>query len=258
APALVSLIAERERGERRLVFGPLQTTRDGARVVPVALRTSAGQWLVAQLDTGEFQRMIAGLDTGRDGSVTILDRSGMVLAHSDAQGAHVGQRIALPDARLLREDTATLRRTSELDHVERETSFSATSGYPAVVGAGIGVREALAPWWPYAGTAALLVVLYWLGWWFLVRRMGAAEAAREAMLEELGANADWLRDAQRAARTGVWRMDPGQDQVRVSAQAAELFGLPAEATTIPLGRVFERMHPGDRARVEAEFAAARH
>src|SRR5690606_17938707 len=63
APALVSLIAERERGERRLVFGPLQTTRDGARVVPVALRTSAGQWLVAQLDTGEFQRMIAGLDT---------------------------------------------------------------------------------------------------------------------------------------------------------------------------------------------------
>lgn len=256
-PALGSWIAAAKRGTRSLVFGPVQPVRDGSWVLPVAVPTEAGEWLVSRLRTAEFERMIGGLDTGRDGTVAILDSGGVVLARTGAAAAFVGRHVVVPTSRLQRDGTTSLRMVSELDRIARQASFSAVSGYPVVVSAGIGLREALAPWRAYAATAALPVLLYWLGWWFLVRRMRSAEAAREAMLEELRTNADWLRDAQLAARTGVWRMEPERDQVRMSEHAAELFGFPASTSMAPLEGVFERLHPEDRPRVQAEFAQAR-
>ncbi|HJR72974.1 MAG TPA: EAL domain-containing protein [Luteimonas sp.] len=241
------------RGRHPLVFGPMQRGLRGTWVVPIALRTGDGNWLVARLRTAEFQRMIDRLDVGREGSVTVLDRRGVVLARSGAASAYIGRRVPLPE---MSGDTLARRMVSELDGIERMASFSAGSGYPVLVTAGIGLREALAPWTVYAVIAAALTALYWLGLSFLVRRMAGAEATREDMLEELKAQADWLRQAQLAARSGVWRIEADEGQVRASEQAAALFGLP-HAGTIPIERFFERMHPEDRPRVEQEFAQAR-
>jgi len=253
-PELRLWTAEAPRGRRPLILGPLRRGLSGGWVVPLALRTGDGNWLVASLRTAEFQRMVDRLDVGRDGSVTVLDRRGAVLARSGAMPAYIGRRVPLP---AMGGDRLVRRMVSELDGVERMAGFSAASGYPVVVAAGIGLREALAPWTVYAATAATLIALYWLGLSFLVSRMAGAEAARKDMLEELKAQADWLRQAQLAARSGVWRIETEQGQVRASEQAAALFGFAHGGGTIPLERFFERMHPEDRERVEQEFAQAR-
>lgn len=252
-PELRLWTASAPRARRPLAFGPLQRGLRQGWVVPIALRTKSGNWLVARLRVSEFERMIGGLDTGREGSVAVLARDGVVLARSGAGAGYVGRRIRLPevDGILAR---AIFR---ELDGVERLASLSATSGYPVLAAAGIGRREALAPWAAYVATAAALIALYWLGLLFLVRRMAAAESARDKMLQELKAQADWLRQAQLAARSGVWRIEADEGQVRASEQAAALFGFAHAGDTIPIERFFERMHPEDRARVEQEFAQAR-
>ncbi|MBC7989246.1 MAG: EAL domain-containing protein [Luteimonas sp.] len=254
-PTLPSWIASAPKTARPLVFGPLQRTHDRAWVVPVALRSRSGGWLVARLRTSEFERMVAGLDAGREGSVTVLDRRGVVLARNGA-GVYIGRRVPLPAALPLQGGTATLEMTSELDRITREATFSAASGYPVVVAAGIGLREALAPWAMYAGTAVAGILLYWLGLLFFLRRMAGAEAAREVMVDELQANADWLHQAQLAARTGVWRLASDETHVRASEHTAAMFGFPPVSGLIPIDRFFESMHPEDRARVETEFAQA--
>ncbi|MCL1634152.1 EAL domain-containing protein [Luteimonas sp. SX5] len=256
-PALPQWTAAAPTASRPLLLGPLHKGLGGGWVVPVALRTREGGWLVTRLRTSEFGRMIARLDLGREGSMTIVDRRGTMLARNGGGGDYIGRRVALPDLDLMRAGVLSLDMASEFDGISRAATFSSSSGYPVIVVAGIGLREALAPWRLFAGTAAALVVLYWLGLLFLVRRMRAAETAREAMLAELQANADWLRQAQLASRTGVWRLESDQSRVRASEQAAALFGFPPTAETIPLEHFFERMHDEDRARVKAEFAASR-
>ncbi|TKR33774.1 EAL domain-containing protein [Luteimonas gilva] len=253
-PELPLWIAGAPRTRQPLIFGPLRRGLHEGWTVPIALRTDSGNWLVARLRTSEFQRMIDGLDIGREGSVVVLDRRGVVLARSSVARVYVGRRVPLPD---VSGGTLTRHIVSELDGVQRLTSFSANSGYPVLVAVGIGMREALAPWIVYATTATALIALYWLGLWFLVRRMAGAEATREAMLEEIGAQADWLRQAQLAARSGVWRIEADEGHVRASEQAAALFGFAPGGGTIPIERFFERMHPEDRPRVEQEFAQAR-
>jgi PAS domain S-box-containing protein len=257
-PALPAWTAAAPPAARPLLFGPLQRARDQGWVVSVALPTQDGDWLVARLRTSELQRMVDGLDTGKEGSVALLDRGGVVLARGgQGNAAYIGRRVPLPDARLRPTGATTVEMVSALDNVIREASFSARSGYPLVVSAGIGLREALGPWWVLAGTATALVVLYWLGLGFLVRRMAAAEATRERMLEELQDSMQWLRQAQASSGTGVWRMDREAGHVLASEHAAEIFGFPPVAGTIAIEDFFARIHGEDRARVEEQYRAAR-
>lgn len=256
-PTLPSWTASAPKAARPLLFGPLQRQDDGRWLVPIALRTRGGDWLVARLYTTEFQRMIDRMDTGRDGSVSILLNNGVVLARNGATGEYIGRRVDLPDASRFKAGVATIELVSELDGIRREATFSAESGYPVMAGAGIGLREALAPWQVFAATAAALVALFWLGLLYLVQRMSREESMREGILDELQDSTEWLRQAQLAAHTGVWRIEADQGQVRASAHAAELFGFAPTAETIAIERFFERMHDDDRARVEAEFAASR-
>ena len=257
-PALPAWSANAERSvpPQRLRFGKLERAETTGWVLPIALETTNGGWLVARLRSSELQNMVSQLDTGREGAVAVTDRGGVVLADSRGQGGFVGRQVPLPST-LVADGTASLPLTSRLDGVERMSSFSEGSGYPLLVAAGIGMREILLPWQRFAATAAILLALYWLGLLYLVRRMRAAEWLREKMVEALEEQADWLRQAQLAAGSGVWRMDPADDQVHTSAQAAELFGFPAVAGDVSLDSCFDRMHQDDRQRVAEEFSAAR-
>lgn len=237
-----------------LSFGPLQKDRDQAWVIPIALRTDHGHWLLARLRTAEIQRMVGGLDTGRDGEIAVFDLHGVVLARSGASDAYTGHRVSLPD---LRKGAVSIERNSELDGVARIAAFSAGSGYPLVTGAGISLREALVHWREHVAAAMAVVLLYWLGLLFFVRRLAAAEDMREDILHELHASTDWLRQAQLVSRTGVWRLETEAGPVRASEQTAALFGFAPTVDTIPMERFFERMHDDDRERVAVEFGAAR-
>lgn len=257
-PQLPAWIANAGRSTppQGLRLGKLQATSSKGWVVPIALETRSGDWLVARLRVSELQNMVSRLDTGRDGSVGVMDTDGVVLARYGSQRGYVGRQVPLPSS-LVAGGTVSLQLTSQLDGVERMSSFSAVSGYPMVVAAGIGMQEALAPWTRFAVTAATLMLLYWLGLLYLVRRMHAAETTSEAMLDELQEQEDLLRQAQLAARSGVWRLDASGGQVHASAQAAELFGFPAVAGPLPLQGFFDRMHPEDRARVDSALSDAR-
>ena len=198
------------------------------------------------------------LDVGRVGNVVILDRDGTLLARvpdGDGEG-FTGRQLDLPEAIRGGAEAVTRRSTSPLDGIDRARGFSAASGYPLVVSVGLGIGEALATWYRLALVSLVLSLLYWGGLAFLIRRLVIAERAHAALVDELGAQADWLDQAQRASNTGVWRMEPDGERGRVSAHTAAMFGFEPVDAIWPSSRFFERMHPDDRERVQREFAQA--
>ena len=256
-PALPAWAAN-AREERRLKIGPLQPDGGGGWWLPLAYPFGEDQWLLARLRTSELERMVYDLDIGQDGSVTMLDPDGTVLArvqHGN-RSDFAGRRIRLPAQVLAAGGTTSVRMVSQLDGVERAAGFSGSNGYGVLVAAGIGIEEALAPWWKLAMIAAGVSALYWLGFGYLVYQLATAERARDALLDELAAQASWLDQAQQAARTGVWRLEY-DDMIRMSTHTSALFGLPPEAELLPVQRFFERIHPEDRARAEQAFADCR-
>lgn len=238
-----------------LAFGPLRRDRD-EWLLPMAVTAVDGRALVALFRTSEFERLVGDLDVGRSGAIAILDAEGTVLARFGGLGDHIGERA--PGLDLPEPGTRMTRRmTSRLDRVARATSLSATSGYPLIVGVGLGLHEVMAPWRRYAACALALVLLYWGVLTFILRRMRANDRTRTALLAEISTQGEWLQQAQLASGTGVWRLEPGSGDVRVSPEMAALFGFDPGADTIPLDAFYARMHPDDVERVGREFEAIR-
>ncbi|KLJ01776.1 hypothetical protein WQ56_05155 [Luteimonas sp. FCS-9] len=230
---------------------------DGGWELPLVLPDGRGHWLVANLLTRELDAMTEGFDIGRDGSVVIYTHDGEVISRFGRGRSQVGRKVTLPDPAVHDGARFNVRRVSQLDHVERAMGFSRTSDYPLVVSGGLSVREVLAPWRVYAGTALALVVTYWIALAAVVGRLRANERAQVGLMAEIDTQARWLRQAQLASQIGVWRIEEGDDRVRVTDEMAALFGLVPERGTIPLDAFFERMHPDDRARTLAQFEVLR-
>ncbi|MCA0394104.1 MAG: EAL domain-containing protein [Proteobacteria bacterium] len=240
----------------KLVVGALKDDGGGAWRLRVAWPFGNGRWLLGRMRAGEIERMIRDLDIGRDGSVAVLDRHGVVLARlrDGNEGGHTGYQAELPEAMLDGQAVFSELRVSQLDGIERMAGFSATSGYALVVAAGIGLEETLAAWYRRVAVSAGIVLLYWLGLVYLASRLRSGERVRRELMDELEAQADWLDQAQQASGTGVWRQETEDGMIRVSAHNAALFGFEAVPMVLPAERFFERMHPDDRARVQREFA----
>lgn len=241
--------------EGGLLVGPLEPDGDGGWWLKLAVQYASDRWLLARLRTTELEQMIRDLDSGPGGHVTILDASGVVLARAPARerGPFVGRQAPLPVALGRGASQGFDRGVSPFDGVERVRGFSSQSGLGLVVAAGISLDEALDAWSRLATIAAALSLLYWLGLAYLVRRLRLAELAHAGLVDELEAQADWLDQAQRAAHTGVWRIEADGGQIRISAHTASMFGLEPEDGIHPVGAIFRRIHDEDRPRVEAEF-----
>ena len=238
-----------------LAIGPLQQ-RAGTWLLPLAMIADDDHAVVALFRTGTFATMVGGLDVGQDGSVAIYAVDGTIITRFGRTGDHTGRRVRLPDAlRTQAQFNGPL--VSPLDQIERAASFSATSGYPLVVSSGLGLREAMRPWWLYAICAFALCALYWAVLAYVVRRLRNDERARDAMLEEIGTQSDWLQQAQLAAGIGVWRIDAGSTNVRASPELAAMYGLTTRDGLIPLDDFFRRMHPDDAEAVRLAFEAVR-
>ncbi|WP_202845578.1 bifunctional diguanylate cyclase/phosphodiesterase [Luteimonas saliphila] len=256
-PELPGWVA-RGDGNARLVVGPLQADGGGGWWLLLASPFDRDRWLLTRMRTTELERMIRDLDIGRDGNVAVLREDGLVLARlpDEGEGTFVGRRVDVPDAVREGAGSMSLERASVLDGIERAQAFSATSGYALVVAAGLGLGEALSPWYRLAVIAFGIALLYWGGLAFLVRRLSNAARAQESLVRELEAQADWLDQAQQAARTGVWQFESEDQRVRVSAHTAAMFGFEPAPMVQPAATFFGRIHPDDRARVESLFAQA--
>ncbi len=250
---------ERSGSRDGLVVGPLQADGEGGWWLRLAIRHDESRWLLARLRTSEFTRMIRDLDTGNGGHVTLLDSQGVVLMRAPPVGdiPTVGHRLQLPQALLDGAIRAMTRSVSQLDGIERARGFSAGSGFGLVVAAGISLDEVLAGWYRLLGIAVVLSLLYWIGLAYLVHRLRLAEQKHAVLVDELEAQADWLDQAQRAANTGVWRIEADGGQIRVSAHTASMYGMEPVESVAPMARVFDRIHEEDRERVKAEFMRSR-
>lgn len=238
-----------------LTPGPLLQRSDGW-VLPLAMSMDGGGWMVALFRTRELERMVDALDIGREGSATIYTRDGVVVARFGHIGRHVGKRVELPEDVRAEGGRLSEESVSQLDGIERAATFSHTSGYPIVISAGIGLHEALAPWRISSTAALVLALFYWLVFGLVLRRARRDERARVGLAAAVAEHADWLQQAQLASRTGVWRLSPAADQVRVTAEMAALFGLERRDGHVPVEAMFDRIHDDDRERVRAELLVA--
>jgi PAS domain S-box-containing protein len=69
-------------------------------------------------------------------------------------------------------------------------------------------------------------------------------------------NIEQLAAAIRAAEVGLWRLDLATGLDRRDSNLNRILGLPAKPTTVTLDDVFSRIHPEDRARVQAAWERA--
>lgn len=241
-------------GSAPLTPGPLLPYAQGW-LLPLALRTEDGTWLVAMFRTRELDRMVDALDVGQEGSATIYTREGVVVARL-GHDQHIGRRLELPGQVGSGQTRLIDEWVSPLDGVRRAITFSGNSDYPFVVSAGIGLHEALLPWRLYSAAALLLAALYWLGFGVVLRRARRDEWARVGLAAAVAEQADWLQQAQLASRTGVWRLTPASDQVRVTEEMAALFGLERRHGHVSFDAIFDRLHDDDRERVRGELLAS--
>ncbi len=237
-----------------LVAGPLLPQGKGG-TLPLALAVEDA-WIVALFRTRELEGMVDSLDVGAEGSATIYTQAGVVVARFGRTGTHVGKHVDLPPEVRVEGGRFSGDLVSQLDGVERKVAFSNTSDYPFVVSAGIGLHEALAPWRRYAVSACVLALLYWLVFGLVVRRARKDEIAREALMAEVEAQAEWLQQAQLASGTGVWRMYPAAGYVRATEEMAALYGLDSVDGQIPVQAFIDRIHDDDRPRIQTELAAS--
>ena len=109
----------------------------------------------------------------------------------------------------------------------------------------------------YAGQDATLAVLWDVTDLEAARRdMGHAnEMLRERTLQ-LHARTEELAEAQRLARLGTWRMSVDRRDVSWSREMFELMGLPRDAAGPDADDLVQRIHPDDRAAVQAALTAA--
>lgn len=245
----------RDAGSRALRFGGLQQV-DGEWVLPLLMAMEDGRWIVTRLRIAEIQRLLAGLDTGRDGVVTVMDHAGTVLARSRDAARYLGRRY--PDVLPAGPPYAAsvMSRRSGVDGVVRITSRMYLDDYGVFVSAGLGRTEILRDWYLLLFGSLAVYGLYWAGFLYLLRHIRQAARAQNQLLSEVGRTAEGLRLAQRIGRTGSWRVHRSPPRVEWSEQVSEIFGLAPDRNSACNEEFYALVHPEDREPLRARFAQA--
>lgn len=250
-------IPSRLRGARPQVlsFGGLQQV-DGEWVWPLLMAMEDGRWIVTRLRVAEIQRLVADLDTGREGVVTVMDHGGTVLARSRDASRYLGRRYPeiLPSGPPYA--ASTMIRRSGVDGVMRITARMHLDDYGVFVSAGLGRAEVLRDWYLLLFGSLAVYALYWAGFLYLLRHIRQAARAQKRLVTEVGRAADGLRLAQRVGRTGSWMVLRSPPRVEWSEQVSEIFGLGQERHSACSEEFYALVHPEDREPLRARFAQA--
>ncbi|TFZ08915.1 sensor histidine kinase [Ramlibacter humi] len=140
--------------------GPLQRSRANGRwqmTISRAIRAPGGELrgvVVASLEPSYFQSVWRGLDVGRGGVVSLLNRNGQLMMRSPAEQSALGRDYSASE--LFREwlpqsPAGLFLNRSVLDGVDRVIAYRSLPEYPQlVVLVGSSYSELLAPWRQFA------------------------------------------------------------------------------------------------------------
>ncbi len=248
-----------------LVSAPVKSRLDGLWLIPAAkpLLATDGSFMgtiAAAVDPHYFDSLWKSIDLGSGGAITLVRNDGVVMMRSPFEAAIMG-KLPTKKPRLMEllpnNPTGSFDSISPIDGVHRMFAYRTLSAQPefvAVVGQSYDLM--LQPW----RRLALLAGTIWLiaassSWVFclVLHRAWKQKAAAETQTERL---AQRLQLATDAADIGVWDWDVTRaDQWFASPTYFTMLGYDPEEGFANRGQWIARLHPEDRAGVEARIQA---
>jgi diguanylate cyclase (GGDEF)-like protein/PAS domain S-box-containing protein len=198
---------ENDRGAAPFVGPPVQSRADGTWVFTLSRRITLptggfGGIALATIEVTYFSRVYDTLKLGQDGSVSLISKTGLVLARGPHVPSFIGRDVsstALFREQLPRARAAAYRFNSPVDGVPKIAAYKAGERFPIVALVSMGEEEALSSWRQNAvfriSAAIIFSVLIWLLALMLVgrlqrlRRVQEAIVASEASFRTLAENA---------------------------------------------------------------------
>ncbi|MBJ7313231.1 response regulator [Rugamonas sp. CCM 8940] len=271
---------QRSKTERELVFGvPVKSRISGEWVFPLMYALtlpdgSFGGTAYVNLNNSRITELFSSLNVDQHGVIILLDQQRRVLhRYPESREVQIGSQIALsPEtSRVLAsgQRRATYKSISVRDGRERVVSVERIGGYPVFVLVGLAGEDFLAPWRKEARDDAIfLATLYVLAASLLLGVRAAlrkqSQALHQLVLKDQalqGSLAALTRSEQRwrSLTEGlpqmVWTLTPARRFEFLSHHWQEFTGIDT-ATLLAGAAWFDLLHPDDRSRVDAAWAAA--
>jgi PAS domain S-box-containing protein len=240
-----------------LYIGAPERGPQGEWLLRLAVDMGDNRWVLTRLRRSELQRLVAGLDVGRRGVVSMTDVEGIVLARSaDPPDASPHEPLHLPPGSFRHESRIVPvgDHVSVLDGMRRIAAAGTSPPYPIRVYAGLDKREVLAPWWTLFALSVGVYVFYLAGYTYLLRSLRRAERGQARLQADLRAGDEELRLAHQAGGIGTWSIAPDGQQLAWSPQAAEIFE--SELAGLSVEEFMTRVHRQDRRRLTRALARA--
>ena len=230
-----------------LRIGNLYKSPRGRWLLPIAVPLKHGGYVLARFRVYQLRGIVAGLDTGQNGTVAITDRDGTLLAHNPEAVRLVGKTFPLP------RETAqpNVPQTSEIDGVPRLVATADLPEYSIRLTAGVSAGDVLKPWHLLLATAIAVYLAYLLVYVYLLIVLKKTGAAQEELLVEIQEGASNLSLAQQVGGVGTWIMwkDPGR--LQWSDNVSQMLGVSAAQRSASPEEFYALAHPDDRAGLAA-------
>ncbi|QQO35016.1 diguanylate cyclase [Bradyrhizobium diazoefficiens] len=253
----------RDSPEKGTLIGRPVKSRSGGQWIITASRrinhpdgSFAGVVLLT-IDVAYFAKFYERFDVGPNGSASLLNNAGIMLARAhDESGAYVGRDLS--NAPLFREResrpaAAVYYFRSPIDGVQRLSYYQRSSNYPLMVLASKSQDDVLAPWRHAAATRMIfvlgLVLLIAVIGLYLVRQL----LHRQRMAQALAAKEANFRLLAEQSSDMVTRIGLDNRLIYVSPSCVRITGWSAEELldTSALAGI----HPDDMERVEQVISA---
>ena len=164
--------SRRSAVDSKLGFGAVEQDAQGRWSMPVSRRLASPQGhfdglVVAWVDAAYLQPILAAVDTGSNGFVTMFLTEGWLVANAPANPALYARNwfdTPLFKEHLPHSPAGTVQQVMVRDGTERLYSYRALADYPIVMSIGVSLTDALADWrtrivWHAAGLALVAALL---------------------------------------------------------------------------------------------------
>ena len=252
-PTLPRWVAARAPGPgSALRIGRLYKSPRGRWLLPIAVPSKRNGYVLARFNVYELRSIVANLDTGRNGTVAIVDRDGTLLAHSPEAVRLVGKTFPKPRAAA----EPNVPQVSGIDGVLRLVATSDLPEYSIRLTAGIAADDVLKPWYLVLATAIVVYLAYLSAFVYLLVVVRKAGVAEQKMLAEIQEGASNLSLAQQVGGVGTWMMWEDSKRLQWSDNVSQMLGITASQSWASPEEFYARVHAEDRAALAALIANA--
>jgi len=223
-----------DRNDNALFFGKPIAGGPGHWLIPLSrrLNTPDGQFagvVVVLLDAYHLARFYETVDLGREGTVMLVGRDGIVRARvtfgpDPGHPGHDRPNITIGEAVVLKltpdEESQTTHSLSPFDNVERVTSYDVLKDFPIIVGVGLADDDIFAQYdairWRLIAAAALVSVAVIAFTALLSRQM----LRRQRSEDELAARESELRGERERLSDALDSLQISNDRFRAIIETA--------------------------------------